>query len=197
MHKQYKVRYRDNQHTKVTTSNMVPVFMPDTEDNPEDINVTTEDIEEDTGLTQQMITVNPTPPHKEVPVTDQQDTDPSPWSDEDKVSSPEYPEQPNDSDENPGSSSQTVSNTEDELEVSQSQQDDPEEPNDTWYHDSLDISTGTTQNSDPSTHSDMGQEGTLTPHKETLIPEKSNPGFEKTTQGRENQGGLTKIMWGL
>ena len=95
--KQYKVRYGDNQHTKVTTHNMVPVVSPDTEDNPEDINVDIEDIEEDTDLTQQMITVNPTPPHKEVPGTDQQDTDPSPWSDEDKVSSPEYPEQPNDS----------------------------------------------------------------------------------------------------
>ena len=70
---------------------MVPAYTPD---NPENINVTTEDIEEETGLTQQMITVNPTPPPKEVPGTDQRDTDPSPWLDKDKVSSAEYPEQP-------------------------------------------------------------------------------------------------------
>ena len=36
--KQCKVRYGDNQHSKVTTYNMVPVVMLDTEDNPEDIN---------------------------------------------------------------------------------------------------------------------------------------------------------------
>ena len=41
------------------------------------------------------------------------------------------------------------------------------------------INTGTTQNSDPSTYSDTGQEGTSTPHKETLIPAKGHPGFEK------------------
>ena len=80
-----KVRYGDNQHTKVTTNNMVPANTPDPEDNPEDINFTIEDIEEDTGLTQQPIMVNPTPPPKEVPGADQRDRDPSPWSDEDKV----------------------------------------------------------------------------------------------------------------
>ena len=106
-----KVRYGDNQHTKVTTSNMVPANTPDPEDNPEDINVTIEDIEEDTGLTQKPIIVNPTPPTKEVPGTDQCDRDLSPWSDEDKVSNSEYTEQPDDPDENPGSSSQVVSNT--------------------------------------------------------------------------------------
>ena len=66
MHKQYKVSYGDNQYTKVTTSNMVPAYKPDTEDNPEDINVTTESIE-DTGLTQQLITVNPTLTPKRYP----------------------------------------------------------------------------------------------------------------------------------
>ena len=68
--KQYKVRYRDNQQTKVATNNMVPVITPNTVDKTENINIDTEDIEEDTGLTQLMRTVNPTPPPKEVPGTD-------------------------------------------------------------------------------------------------------------------------------
>ena len=68
-----------------------------------------------------MITVNPTPPPKEVPGTDHRDTDPLSLLEEDEVSSPEYPEQPDDPDENPGRSSQTVSNTADEPEVSQLQ----------------------------------------------------------------------------
>ena len=91
MAKKYRVRYGDNQHTKMTTNNMVPVNTPNPEANPEDINITIEDIEEDAGLTQQPMMVNFTPPPKEVPGTDHRDTDPSPWSDEDKVSNPEYP----------------------------------------------------------------------------------------------------------
>ena len=35
----------------------------------------------------------------------------------------------------------------------------------------------------------MGQEGTFTPHKETPIPEKGNPGYEKATQGKNKPGG--------
>ena len=175
---------------KVATQNMLPVISPDTEVNPEDINIGIEDIIEDieefTGLTQQMITVNPSPTLKEVPGTDQQDTNPSPWSDEDEVSNPEYPEQQNDSYNNPGNISQAVSNTKDDPEVSQSHNEDPEEPNDTGYPGTLDISTGTTQNSDPSTHSDMGQEGTFRP---TRTPEKGHPGSEKATQGRRKPGG--------
>ena len=62
MDKQYKVRYGDNQHTKVATQNMLPVNSQVIEAKPEDINVDTEDIiEEDTGLTQQIRTVNPSP----------------------------------------------------------------------------------------------------------------------------------------
>ena len=62
MEKQYKVRYVDNQHTKVATQNMLPVNSQGTEVNPEDTNFDTEDIiEEDTGLTQQISTVNPSP----------------------------------------------------------------------------------------------------------------------------------------
>ena len=51
--KKYRVRYGDNQQTKVTTNNMVSFNTPDTEANPEENNITIEDIEEDTGLTQQ------------------------------------------------------------------------------------------------------------------------------------------------
>ena len=83
---------------------MVPVNTPDPEANPEDINITIEDIEEDTGLTQQPMMVHPALPPKEFPGTDHHDTDPSPWSDEDEVSDSEYPEQPDDPGKNPGSS---------------------------------------------------------------------------------------------
>ena len=139
-------------------NNMVPANIPDPEANPEDINITIEDIEEDTGLTQQPMMVNPAPPPEEVPGTDYHDTDPSPWSDEDEVSNPEYPEQPDDPDENPWSSSQAVSNTANELDVSQSQHDDPEVTNDTGYPDSQEINTGSLQNPDPTKSSDTGQD---------------------------------------
>ena len=57
MDRQYKVRYRDDQHTKVATKNMVPVI---SQVNPVDMDMDTENIiEEDTGLTQQLRTVNP------------------------------------------------------------------------------------------------------------------------------------------
>ena len=108
---------------------------------------------------------------------------------QDEVSNPEYPDQQNDSDNNPGNISQAVSNTTDDPEVSQSHNDNPEEPNYAGYPETLDISTGTTQNSDPSTHSVMGQEGTFMPHEETLTPEKGHPGSEKATQGRRKPGG--------
>ena len=72
--KQYKVQYRDNQHAKVATQNMLLVISQETEVNPEDTNIDIEDIiediEEDTGLTQQKIMVNPSPTPKEVPGTD-------------------------------------------------------------------------------------------------------------------------------
>ena len=41
MDKQYKVRYRDNQHTKVAIHNMLPVNSQGTEANPEDTNFDT------------------------------------------------------------------------------------------------------------------------------------------------------------
>ena len=86
MEKQYKVRYGANQHTNVATRNMLLVISQDTEVNPEDTNIGIEDIiEEDTGLTQQIRRVNPSPTPREVPGTGQQDTNPSPWLDEDEV----------------------------------------------------------------------------------------------------------------
>ena len=79
MDKQYKVRYGDNQHTKVATQNMVPVNSQVKEANSENINMDNEDIiEEDTGLTQQLRTVNPSP-LREVPGTDHQGADAWPW----------------------------------------------------------------------------------------------------------------------
>ena len=72
---------------------MVPVISQATEANPEDMNMDIEGtVEEDTGLTQQLRTVNPSP-LREVPGTDQQGADAWPWSDDDEVSNPEYPEQ--------------------------------------------------------------------------------------------------------
>ena len=47
---------------------------------------------------------------------------------------------------------------------SRSHNDDPDEPDDTGYPDTLDIITGTAQDPDPATFSNMGQEGTFTPH---------------------------------
>ena len=123
---QYKVRYGDDQHTKVTTKNMVPVISQVTED----MDMDTEDIiEEDTGLTQQLRTVNPSP-LREVPGPDQQGADAWPWSYDDEVSNPEYPEQHDDLGNKPEDSSQTVSSPVDIPEVLQSDIDDPDEPDD-------------------------------------------------------------------
>ena len=114
---------------KVATQNM----LLGTEVSPEDTNFDTEDIiEENKGLTQQISTVNPSPTLREVPGTDQQGTDSWPWLDEDEVSNPEYPEQQNDSDNNPGDNYQIVSNNADDPEVLQSHNDNPD---DTGYPD--------------------------------------------------------------
>ena len=99
-------------------------------------------MEEDTGLTQQISTVNPSPTLREVQCTDHQGTDSWPWSDDDEVSNPEYPEQQNDSDNNPGDNSQIVSSNADDPEVLQSHNNDPDEPDDTGYPDTMDISSG-------------------------------------------------------
>ena len=91
MDKQYKIRYGDDQHTKVATKNMVPVIEQVTEANPVEATVNAEDvIEEDTGLTQQLRTENP-PTHKDTPGTDYQEEDD--WSGSNEVSNSEYPEQ--------------------------------------------------------------------------------------------------------
>ena len=151
MDKQYKVRYGDNQHTKVATKNMVLVISQVTEANPEDMNMDTEDmIEEDTGLTQQLRTVNPSP-LREVPGADQQGAEAWPWSDDSEVSNPEHPEQQDNLGNNPEDSSQTVSSPVDIPEVLQSDIDDPDEPDDTGYPDTLEIGTGTAQDPDPGT----------------------------------------------
>ena len=55
-------------------------------------------------MTQQHMVVSPTLPPKEFPGTDHHDAYPSPWSDQDEVSDPEYPEQPDNLGANPGSS---------------------------------------------------------------------------------------------
>ena len=157
MGKQYRVRYGDNQHTKVTTNNMVPVNTPNLEANPEDMNITKEDIEEDKGLTQQPLMVHPTLPPKEFPGTDHRDTDLSPWSNEDEESDPEYPEQPDNPGKNPGSSSQTGRKTENEPDASQSQHDDLEVTNDTGYPETQEINTGSPQNPDLNKSSDTEQ----------------------------------------
>ena len=91
------------------------------EANPEDNIITIEDIEE-TGLTQQPMVVCPTPPPEELPGTqrDHPDTHPLPWSDQEEVSDPEYPEQPDDPGDHPGNNSQTRGNTENAPDTSQS-----------------------------------------------------------------------------
>ena len=96
---------------------MVPVISQATEANPEDMNMDIEGtVEEDTGLTQQLRTVNPSP-LREVTGTDQQGADAWPWSDDDEVSNPEYPEQQDELGNNPEDSSQTASSPVDIPEV--------------------------------------------------------------------------------
>ena len=162
---------------------MVPVNSQVTEANPEDMNVDTEDIiEEDTGLTQQIRTVNPSPTLREAPGTDHRGPDAWPWSVDDEVSNPEYPEQQNDLDNNPDDNSQTVSSPADTPEVPQSDNDDPDEPDDTGYPDTLEIGTGTARDPDPTIYSGVGQEG-------TRRYKKGNSGSEKATQSKNKPGG--------
>ena len=183
MDKQYKVRYGDNQHTKVATQNMLPVNSQVTEANSEDI------IEEDTGLTQQIRTVNPSPTLREVPGTDHQGADSRPWSDDDEVSNPKYPEQQNDSDNNPEDNSQTVSSTADVPGVLQSDNDNPDEPDDTGYPDTLEIRTGTAQDPDPATYSGVGQKVYLRPTRRPRYLKKVTQGLKRPPRVKVNQGG--------
>ena len=120
MDRQYKVRYGDDQHTKVATQNMVPVISQVTEANPVNMHMDTEDIiEKDTGLTQQLRTGNPSS-LREVPGSDQQGADAWQWSDDNEVSNQEYHEQQDDLGNNPEDSSPTVSSPVDIPEVLQS-----------------------------------------------------------------------------
>ena len=121
--KQYRVRYRDNQYTKVNTVNIVPANSAGLEVDPEDDDLTIGDIEEDTGLTQQPRKLHPAPQPEEVPGTHREhpDTPPSPWSDPEDKNDPEYPEQSDDPEEHSGNSSPTKGNTGNALDPSQSQ----------------------------------------------------------------------------
>ena len=160
---------------KVATQNM----LLGTEVSPEDTNFDTEDIiEENKGLTQQISTVNPSPTLREVPGTDQQGTDSWPWLDEDEVSNPEYPEQQNDSDNNPGDNYQIVSNNADDPEVLQSHNDNPD---DTGYPD--------TQTWDRMVH--------LRPMRRPRYLKKVTQGLKRPPRVDVNQGGLKMMMWGL
>ena len=186
MDRQYKVRYRDDQHTKVATKNMVPVI---SQVNPVDMDMDTENkIEEDTGLTQQLRTVNPFP-LREVPGTDQQGADAWPWSDDNEVSNPEYPEQQGDLGNNPEDNSPTVSSPVDIPEVLQLDIDDPDELDDTGYPDTLEIGTGTLQDPDPETCPDAAQEGTFMPRKVTPLPGTGSSGSEKAIRSKNKPGG--------
>ena len=168
---------------------MVPVISQATEANPEDMNMDIEGtVEEDTGLTQQLRTVNPSP-LREVTGTDQQGADAWPWSDDDEVSNPEYPEQQDELGNNPEDSSQTASSPVDIPEVLQSDINDPDEPDDTGYPDTLEIGTGTAQDPDPATCPGMEQEGTFAPHKETPPPGTGSSGSEKATRSKNKPGG--------
>ena len=74
-------------------------------------------------------------------------------------------------------------------EVLQSDIDDPDEPDDTGYPDTLEIGTGTTQDPDPVTCPGVEQEGTFTPHKETPPHGTGSSGSEKATRSKNKPGG--------
>ena len=86
---QYRVRYGDNQYTKVNTVNMVPVNTADPEANPEDINIQHPHRGYRGGHRFDTTTygVSPCPiTWFPFPGTDHPDTYPLPWSDQDKES---------------------------------------------------------------------------------------------------------------
>ena len=191
MDRQYKVRYGDDQHTKVATQNMVPVIEQVTEVNPVEMSMDTEDIiEEDTGLTQQLRTANPSI-LREVPgmATDQERADAWPWIDEDEVSNSEYSGQQDHQGSDPEEGSPTVSSPVDIPEGLQSDIDDPDEPDDTGYPDTLEIGTGTAQDPDPATAPGAAQEGIPILSKEPPLPRRDNSGSESNTSGKNKPGG--------
>ena len=83
MTKQYRVRYENNQYTKVNTVNMVPANSASLEVDPEDSDLTIGEIEKDTGLTQQPRELRRALPPEEVQGThtEHPDAPSSPWSD--------------------------------------------------------------------------------------------------------------------
>ena len=86
---------------------------------------------------------------------------------------------------------QTVGNTANDPDVSQSQHDDPEVTNDTGY--TQEINTGRLQNPDLNNQIQSREVYQLpTSHQETLTSINGNPGFEKTTQGSQHSGGINR-----
>ena len=67
--------------------------------------------------------------------------------------------------------------------------DDPDEPNDTGYPDTLEMGTGIAQDPDPATCPGAVQEGTFTPCKETPSPGTDSSGSEKATRSKNKPGG--------
>ena len=145
---------------------------------------------EDTGLTQQLRTANPSI-LREVPGTgtDQQGADAWPWLDEDEVSNSGYSGQQDHQGSEPEEGSPTVSSPVDIPEGLQSDNDDPGDPDDTWYPDTLEIGTGTTQDSDQTTCPGAAQEGTTILSKEPPLPRRDHSGSERTTRGKNKPGG--------
>ena len=131
MDRQYKIRYGDDQHTKVATKNMVPVIEQVTEANPVETTVDADDvIEEDTGLTQQPRTENQSM-DKDTPGTDYQEEDDWPGSNE--VSYSEYPEEQDHQYSDSEDTASIVSSSIDPWDEYQLEIDDPDEPDTAEY----------------------------------------------------------------
>ena len=187
MDRQYKIRYGDDQHTKVATKNMVPVIEQATEANPVEATIDTEDvIEEDTGLTQQLRSGNP-PTHKDTPGTDYQEEDD--WPGPNEVSNSEYPEQQDYQISDSEDTASIVSSPIDILDEYQLEIDDPDEPDDTGYPDTLEVGTDTPQHSEETTCPEAAQKGTPTVTKEKPLLKETLSGSERTTRGKNKPGG--------
>ena len=144
MDRQYKIRYGDDQHTKVATKNMVPVIE---QTNPVETIVDADDvIEEDTGLTQQHRTENRSM-DKDTPGTDNQEEDDRPGSNE--VS---YPEYPGEQDHQHGEldAATIVSTATDPWDEHEMEIDDPDEP-DPGYPDSIEVNVDIPQHPEETT----------------------------------------------
>ena len=117
MTKQYRVRYGDDQYTKVNTVNIVLANSASLEVDPEDDDLNIGEIEEDTGLTQQLRILHPSLPLEEVQGTHMEHlgTPSSPWSDQKDENDPEYPEQSDNPREHSKCDSPTEGNNENTL----------------------------------------------------------------------------------